>query len=103
MSYRTGYKTDQDRNDPLVFFLHQVTDDLVVKVLNRLPLQGNIGRGKRRKRGEGRGGEGGGKSEGKRSREGGRGGGRREGRGEERGGKGKRKKRTSKGNISKLK
>ena len=92
MSYRTGYETDQDRNDPLVFFLHQVTDDLVVKVLNRLPLQGNIGRG----RGEERGGKGEkGEEERVREREvekeiGEEEGGRGEGRREEGRGKGKR-------------
>ena len=54
MTCRTGVKTDQDRNDSLVPLLHQVTDDLVIKVLNWLPLQGNIG-GERRERERGRG------------------------------------------------
>ena len=69
MTCRTGVKTDQDRNDSLVPLLHQVTDDLVIKVLNWLPLQGNIGgekkgegergRGKRKKGEKGKeGGEG---------------------------------------------
>ena len=87
LSYRTGHKTDQDRNDSFVSLLHQVTDDLVVKVLNRLPLQGNIGGeeegggGERKEEERGRK-----EREGKRSREGDRRGGRREGKGEKRGG-----------------
>ena len=73
MTCRTGVKTDQDRNDSLVPLLHQVTDDLVIKVLNWLPLQGNIGgekrgegergRGKRKKEEKGKEEEGGGEEE----------------------------------------